>query len=65
MTAEAVRTGVCVIRAEGDGPSGLRITVTSRPDICADAEAVHLSTGVDEAVAVVRRFLLAFAGSGP
>lgn len=64
-TPEGVRTGACVVRAETDGCTGLRITVTARLDV-EDAPGEHrtVTTSVATAVARVREFLETFAGEG-
>ena len=59
---EEMRTGVCVVRAEADGPTGLRITVTARVDVeDLPGERRTVTTSVATAVAYVREFLEAFA----
>ncbi len=62
---EETRTGVCVVRAEADGRSGLRITVTARVDVeDLPSERRTVTTSVATAVAYVREFLEAFAREG-
>ena len=64
-TPGGVRTGACVVRAEVDGRTGLRITVTARldvEDLSGDRRTV--TTSVATAVARVREFLETFAGEG-
>lgn len=52
------RTGVCVIRAERDGPTELRITVTTRRDVGdAGCEKVCLTVSIDDAMQEVLAFL--------
>ena len=59
---EGMRTGVCVVRAEADGATGLRITVTARTDVeDLPGERRTVTTNVAAAVARVREFLEAFA----
>ncbi|WP_222262803.1 hypothetical protein [Modestobacter marinus] len=59
---EEVRTGACVVRAETDGCTGLRITVTARLDVeDATGDRRTVTTSVATAVASVREFLQAFA----
>lgn len=60
-----VRTGVCVIRAEADGPTGLRITVTARVDVEDElGERSSVTTNVATAVGRIREFLEAFVRQG-
>jgi hypothetical protein len=62
---EGVRTGAGVVRAEADGRTGLRITVTARLDVeDLPGERRTVTTSVATAVARVREFLEAFALEG-
>ena len=58
---EGMRTGVCVVRAEADGPTGLRITVTARVDVEDSlGERRSVTTSVPTAVGRVLEFLETF-----
>jgi hypothetical protein len=58
---DQVRTGVCVVRAEADGPTGLRITVTARVDVeDTPGERRSVTTSVPTAVGRVLEFLETF-----
>jgi hypothetical protein len=60
---DLVRTGVCVVRAEVDGATGLIITVTSRPDLDDEARTSTLrTTAADAALARVAEFLAQCGG---
>jgi hypothetical protein len=61
-TLPAERTGVLVIRAwiEGD-PPGVRMRITCAPDISRGQEDSTSAASIDEACAIVRRWLEAFA----
>ena len=58
------RIGVCVVRAE-DQDGGLRITVTTVPDIARGTETVQTVIGAPEAVLLVSGFLQAFSAASP
>jgi hypothetical protein len=61
-TPQGVRTGACVVRAEADGRTGLRITVTARLDVeDLSGERRTATTSMATAVARVREFLETFA----
>ncbi|MGY1679344.1 hypothetical protein [Geodermatophilus sp. SYSU D01176] len=66
MTApEEVRTGVCIVRAEADGATGLRITVTARVDVEDQlGERRAVTTSIATAVGRVHDFLEAFVRQG-
>jgi hypothetical protein len=62
---EGVRTGACVVRAEVDGHTGLRITVTERVDVeDQSGERRTVTTSVAAALARVSEFLEACARDG-
>lgn len=64
-TFEGVRTGACVVRAEADGRTGLRITVTARLDVeDPPGERRTVTTSVAAAIARVGEFLEAFVRDG-
>lgn len=64
--AEGVRTGVCLVRAECDGSTGLRITVTCRQNLeHPETETIWSSVSIDAAVAHVLDFLEVFDGNRP
>lgn len=59
MSSGAGRTGVCVVRAERDGPTELRITVTSRLDVDnPGCETVFRTVSVAVAVLHIQEFLI-------
>ncbi len=61
-TPQGVRTGACVVRAEADGRTGLRITVTARLDVeDLSGERRTATTSMATAVARVREFIETFA----
>jgi len=56
--SDGVRTGACVVRAEVDGRTGLRITVTARVDVeDLPGERRTVTTSVAAAIARVSEFL--------
>ena len=62
---EGVRTGVCIVRAEADGPTGLRITVTARVDVEDQlTERSSATSSIVTAIGRVQDFLDAFARQG-
>lgn len=62
-TPDAVRTGVCVVRAEVEAPARVRITITTCPDIGRPStERVTRTANVDDALAQIGDFLDAVAG---
>jgi hypothetical protein len=57
-TLRGARTGACVVRAEVDGRTGLRITVTARVDVDELlGERRTVTTSVAAAIARVSEFL--------
>jgi hypothetical protein len=57
-TPQGARTGACVVRAEVDGRTGLRITVTARVDLeDLPGERRTVTTSVAAAIARVSEFL--------
>lgn len=63
--SETVRTGACVVRAETDGCTGLRITVTARVDVeDQSGERRTVTTSVAAALARVSEFLEACVRDG-
>jgi hypothetical protein len=60
---DAVRTGVCVVRAELDPRAGLRLTVTVVPDVSRPPPVggSRDTVSIDNALDQVRRFLTTFA----
>jgi len=64
-TPGGVRTGACVVRAEVDGRTGLRITVTARVDVeDQSGERRTVTTSVATALARVSEFLEACIRNG-
>jgi hypothetical protein len=62
---EVMRTGACVVRADADGPPGLRITVIAQVDVeDLFGERRTVTTSVATAVERVREFLEACAREG-
>ncbi|HYH25648.1 MAG TPA: hypothetical protein VD834_09905 [Blastococcus sp.] len=59
---ESTRAGVCIVRAEEDGPGCLRITVTAVADVEDDLpERSSATTSIVTAIGRVQDFLEAFA----
>ncbi len=62
---EGVRTGACVVRAEVDDRTGVRITVTARVDVeDQSGERRTVTTSVATAIARVSEFLEACTRDG-